>query len=203
MPTDKINFDDFLKEKLHRDLVFRGCAWITISAIASYYAIHYESADPFQFMLQTTEKTMRILNTLGVFAILLACLALLFKDLQSCDELSWGQHTKKGYIGGIVRRLAGDLTLWMLGAISTIITVICVAIFSANSPLPIKALLGIFIIVLLSWLTVISLLNIAVRREELALLTLKLKQPRLIVLAYLSFFLLFLVAISVYQAVKD
>lgn len=189
MATEKTAFDDWLKDKLHRDLVFRGMVWIAVPAIASYYAIRFESVDPLQLMMRTTETVMRILNILGSFALFLTCAALMFKDLESCDNANWGQNTRKGYVGGVVRRLAGDLTLWSLGAVLTILTVTGVAISLTNTPISI--LLGAFVIVLLMWLTVISLMNVLVRRSEPTPVALKLKRPHFVALAYISALVLF------------
>lgn len=195
MPTEKTAFDDWLKDKLHRDLVFRCVVWITVPAIASYYAIRFESVDPLQLMMRTTETIMRILNILGSFALFLACAALMFKDLESCDNANWGQSTRRGYVGGVVRRMAGDLTLWSLGAVITILTVTCVAISLARTSVPVLALLGVFFVVLLTWLTVISLMNVLVRRSEPTPAALKLKRAYFVALAYVSVLVLFLLVV--------
>jgi len=191
MATDKTVFDDWLKNRLYRDLVFRGIVWISVPAIASYYAIRFESAEPLQFMIRTTETVMRIQNIVGAIALYLAIVALMFKDLEVCDEAKWGQQTRIGRFGGVFRRVAGDLTLWSLGAVLTIVTVTCLTIALADAPLPVIGLLGGFLMVLIIWVVVISFVNILVRRGRPTPVVEKFNKPNFIGLAYLSALVLF------------
>lgn len=184
MATETTRFDTYLKGRLQRDLFFRGLVWTTVPAIASYYGIQFEHLEPLQFMMRTTDAVMRILDIVGSFAIFLAVAALMFKDLENRDCATWGQATKRGYFGGIVRRLAGDLTLWSLGALLTILTVALVAIAFANTSLPVIAILIGFFVVLLTWLSVFCVMNIHVRREEPTPLVSKLTRPYQLILAY-------------------
>lgn len=47
--------------------------------------------------------------------------AMLLKDLEHVAPRYWSQDTIAGRIGGVIRRLAGDLTLWILGAQITLL----------------------------------------------------------------------------------
>lgn len=183
MATKMTAFDDLLKDKLHRDLIFRGITWITIPCFGSYYAIHEKSINPVKFMLNTVSTIMDLLNTFGLFVLILACLALMFKDLEGCDVENWGANTKRGYLGGIIRRLAGDLTLWSLGLLISIFTVVGVAAFLTKHWTPPVAIIA---LIITPQIFIIGKINILVRRKESTNLTTKLKKPYLIALLYLT-----------------
>lgn len=165
--------------------------------MAAYYAIQVGSIDALQFMMRTTDTVMRMLNILGSISLFLSFAALMFKDLESCDNAAWGQNTKRGYFGGIVRRLAGDLTSWSLGAVLTIITVTFLAIVLANTSLLIVAVLVGFVVVLLTWVFIIGGMNILVRRAEPTPLIAKLKTSSLVALAYVAMLVLIFAVIWV------
>ncbi|MCL2656177.1 MAG: hypothetical protein FWD62_01945 [Betaproteobacteria bacterium] len=184
MATEDNKFDTYLKEKLYRDLIFRAAVSIAISAIASYYAIHVEGINALEFMKGATTRIMWMLNSLGVFSIFLAVVALTFKDLESSDGKIWGQNTKKGCFGAGVRRLAGDLTTWVFGTIFAIVTVTFVAVFWGDGLLE-KALLISFLgLALFPWAVVMGFINILVRQKEGALLSRKLKKSYQLILIY-------------------
>ena len=59
-------------------------------------------------------------------SFVLCTLAMLLKDLEHASPAYWGQDTTLGRAGGIVRRLAGDLTLWIIGAMVTLLASLAV-----------------------------------------------------------------------------
>ena len=186
MAAEKNIFDDYLKDKLLRDLLFRGAIVVLLSLVASYYAIYIDAVEPPKFMLRVAESVMRGLNSVGIAALLLACSALMFKDLEVCDGGNWGQQTKKGYFGCCIRRLANDLTLWILGLVLTffISTLISVALSKASLSISQIFVLTRILITILTWLVFVALLNILVRQNQVKRLLPKLKTPPQIIFAY-------------------
>lgn len=126
MALDKNDFDDFLKDKPWRDLVFRAVVWFAISGAAAYLALH-KGVRALLFLDRVAASVAPLVNLVGTFAVLLTVPAVAFKDLEFVAPGTWGQDTRRGRMGGVVRRLAGDLLLWTLGAFTALLSAIGVA----------------------------------------------------------------------------
>ena len=120
MSTDKNLFDDYLKKNLVRDLVFRALVWLVISGIAAYFAIHTLNIQPLDYLDRMGKSLGRLVNSVGSVSILLCLPALMFKDLEASVKTPGYKAFMGGCFAGAIRRLAGDLSLWTLGAIITL-----------------------------------------------------------------------------------
>lgn len=120
-PMDKNDFDDWLKEKLHRDIIFRMVVWSVLSLSAGYFAINGTGNSSLVFLKRMSDSTSPLINTFGLAALLLCILALALKDVEATSANPATVRAMKGKLGGFVRRGAGDLSLWALGAINTMI----------------------------------------------------------------------------------
>jgi len=120
MSTDKNLFDDYLKKNLVRDLLFRALVWLIISGIAAYFAIHTLNIQPLDYLDQMGKSLGRLVNSVGSVSILLCLPALMFKDLEASVKTPRYKARMGGCFAGAIRRLAGDLSLWTLGAIITL-----------------------------------------------------------------------------------
>lgn len=127
MALDKNYFDDRLKDKPWRDLVFRATVWFAISGVAAYLALN-NGVTAFAFLERMVKSVGPLVNKIGTVAVILAAPALALKDLEHVAPDKWGQNTRRGRWGGAIRRLAGDLLLWTLGAFSTLLSAITVAV---------------------------------------------------------------------------
>ena len=119
MSTDANKLDTSLKKNLAIDLCFRSVIWLTIAAIAAHFAITQSTLTPIQYFERVGNALMPVVNSLGVGGLLLAFLALLLKDLEATMKDKERIEATRGWFGGLVRRLAGDLTLWTFGALVT------------------------------------------------------------------------------------
>jgi len=163
MALDKSRFDEFLKANAWRDLAFRAAVWFAISGAAAYLALH-KGIRASQFLERVVTSVAPLVNLVGTFAVLLAMPALALKDLEAVAPGAWGQGTRRGRVGGFVRRLAGDLLLWTLGAFATVLSAIAVAAWIEGISRSDVAPLGLaaFKVALLTATT--ALLSVGVRR---------------------------------------
>lgn len=116
MSTDKTWFDDKLKSNLFYDLGFRALVWLSIAFFIFRHASKKADFSPVDAFIASQESLLPV-----VFDVMLVCFAfcvpaMLLKDLEHVAPKHWGQDTFAGKAGGLIRRLAGDLTLWILGA---------------------------------------------------------------------------------------
>lgn len=86
-----------------------------VSIIAFLYASNADQFEVVAYLGEVASRLGPIVNLIGVTAILLSFLALILKDLEHVSPESWGRGTRASWWGGIIRRLAGDLTLWTYG----------------------------------------------------------------------------------------
>lgn len=122
MATEKTKFDDWLKDNLWRDLIFRSVTWISVASLASYLSLSVDAVTANQYLKNQTNTVVKLSNIVGTIAILLGLIAMIFKDMEAVSPGIWGKETLLGgWIGGFLRRLAGDLTLWTLGALVTVL----------------------------------------------------------------------------------
>ena len=127
MPLDSNKFDTWLKDKPLRDLVFRAFIWSVLSCIAIAYAIK-RGLTPVAYVERLAESIGPLVNSVGLFALAVGLAALCFKDLEFLDPTRYGQDSTLGKFGGVVRRVGGDLMLWMLGAFISLLSATVVAI---------------------------------------------------------------------------
>ncbi|MCF7752195.1 hypothetical protein KQ945_15645 [Bacillus subtilis subsp. subtilis] len=170
MATDKNAFDDYLKGRLHRDILFRVLIWASVAGLATYHASRSEQFTSIAYFQRVADSLTPLVNAIGVGAIVLSAVALLLKDLERVSPDHWGQSTCIGKLGGVVRRLAGDLGLWVVGAVITILSAVVFLAFDAYwsnqmTGSNMWAILMMFVVfVILA--VVISVLNTFVRRAE-------------------------------------
>jgi len=163
MLTDDNTFDKKLKTNLFLDLGFRFGLWLLVSlAIASIALGRGESLLNHFDRMQSSLAPLA--NTFGTFSLLLCVLALLLKDVEHTTTSDRVRKATHGMLGGFVRRAAGDLSLWLLAALSSLLSTFVLAVASAPvspSEYGVVAYLGVFL-VLLAGFTAIA--NVYVRR---------------------------------------
>lgn len=166
MAVEKTDFDDWLKQDLKRDLFFRAGCWLAIALLATYLSVRVDARTINDYLSSQTNAVFRTANIVGTISILMGFLALMFKDMEALDPQDWGLGTRRGWYGGMVRRLAGDMILWTLGALVSVMLVAAIA--GANSASTYKdwAVFSIFYLVLVLMVVAMGLLNVFVRRAE-------------------------------------
>ncbi|WP_103308081.1 MULTISPECIES: hypothetical protein [unclassified Pseudomonas] len=184
MSTDKNRFDDWLKQNLVRDLVFRALVWLIISIIAAYFAIHTLNIPPLDYLDRMGKSLGRLVNSLGSVSILLCLPALMFKDLEASVKNPRRKAFMGGCFAGVVRRLAGDLSLWTLGAIITLsssfLLVATIVELKSSDYLP----LGVFIATAIMMIGGIGAINFFVRRSAPTPLTTCTNNPLALSIVY-------------------
>lgn len=119
MSSDKTWFDEKLKGNLYYDICFRAFIWLAISIIALRHAVARSDFSPVAAFSNSMENLLPVVSDVTRAAFVVCIAALILKDLEHVAPLQWGQDTFIGRIGGVVRRLAGDLSNWILGALIT------------------------------------------------------------------------------------
>jgi hypothetical protein len=163
--TDKNVFDDFLKKNLVRDLAFRGLVWLVISGVAAYFAIHSLNIQPLDYLDRMGKSLGRLINSIGSVSILLCLPALMFKDLEVCVKNPKCKAFVGGWLAGGIRRLAGDLSLWTLGAIITMASSFFIVAMMVEIKRSEYVLLGVFTLTVLMMVTGVGAINFFVRRS--------------------------------------
>jgi len=120
MTTDKTWFDERLKGNLYLDITLRIAIWLVIAILTITYASVEIGISPLAPMQRGFNSLLPVAANVTRVALILCFLSLLLKDLEHVSPASWGQETVVGKIGGVFRRLAGDLSLWIIGAMVTL-----------------------------------------------------------------------------------
>lgn len=187
-------FDDFLKEKLWRDVFFRILINALISGVTCYFVFSRFQGNGIEYIAAVSNSLVPAFNFVGSITLNIILIAMFFKELETLDPLQFGAVSSLGKFGGIFRRLAGDLSLWMLGALVTIIAAMTTGIFlygytklSASDLDVLTTVYGLFGMFLL----LTSALSIAVRSGHGWLASCEqwphiLKKPRYFVFGYLA-----------------
>lgn len=169
MATDKTAFDDYLKDRLHRDILFRVLVWASVAGLATYYASRSADVTSVSHLQRVADSLTPMVNDIGVSAIILSGIAMVLKDLENVSPAYWGQSTIAGRIGGLVRRLAGDLGLWVIGALITILSAVAFVAIDAYrvGQMTAKNFWAIFMmfLVFVLFAAVVSFMNVLVRRS--------------------------------------
>lgn len=169
MATDKTAFDDYLKKSLHRDILFRVLVWAFVAGLASHYASRSAQYTSISHLQRVADSLGPMVNAIGVTAIVLAGVALVLKDLENVSPVYWGQSSIAGRLGGFIRRLAGDLTLWVVGALVTILSAVGFVAFDAYRAEQMTAENFSAIFIMFSFFillaVIVSVLNVLVRRS--------------------------------------
>jgi len=163
MLTDDNAFDKKLKTNLFLDLGFRFGLWLLISmAIAG---VVLDRGDSLLKHFDRVQSALAPLaNTFGTFALLLCVLALMLKDIEHTTKSESVRKATRGMLGGFVRRTAGDLSLWLLATLTSLLSAFVLAVVSAPispSEYGIVTYLGVFLVMLGGFA---SMANVYVRR---------------------------------------
>ena len=166
MATEKTCFDDWLKDRLYRDIVYRFALVASVSSLATYFALVRRSIPALRYFSQLTDSVAPLVNTFGSFGAALCVLAMMLKDLEVLSSNDFGQESLPGKLGGVVRRVAGDISLWTFGALTAMVIAASVAAVSASATVSnaLSLLLPYFLSVALLIGTGIA--NFFVRRKE-------------------------------------
>ncbi|MPS35480.1 MAG: hypothetical protein E2593_09325 [Stenotrophomonas sp.] len=170
MATESNWFDSWLKDHLHRDIIFRIGVWTSIASVTAYYASNETGFSGVAYLDKASKSLLPVLNLIGSGAIILSLIAMMFKDAEQVDEKNWGADSFLGRTGGFIRRLAGDLTLWVVGSLAALLSAVTVALIQAirigamttqnASAIAIMYLLfGVFLVIT-------AILNVYVRRAK-------------------------------------
>lgn len=186
MATDKNDFDDWLKLKLYRDLIFRAIIWALISALAAYYAIAIMEIAPLDYLNRMMQSIVKMANSLGSAALLLCLPALLFKDLEEIVENQKIKNNMKGRFAGIIRRLAGDLSLWLLGAAVTMLSSFILVATQIKIECKEYGVVASFTVIMFFLIIIIGSMNYFVRRVAPTPLLLITRNPTIIFLIHLT-----------------
>lgn len=166
MSTDKNEFDANLKKNLAKDLIFRGVVWTTISMVAAFFGITQNQLTPIEYLEKTLITLAPMINTVGIASFILCLLAMAFKDIEEMSKNESWKKAASGTFGGLVRRLAGDVSLYTLGAlIAMFSTMIVYCILEPTSKKDLYELLKLSAPLIVFFLFM-AFANILVRREK-------------------------------------
>lgn len=165
MSTDVNDFDKYLKQNLYRDLLFRSVSWLLISAATGYIAIYYGGSTALFYFERVGNTFGPLVNSIGAGSVLLCIIALFLKDFEVVSKNIKFTAATRGMCGGFVRRLAGDISLWTLGATIALIAAMTLALL--NTPIS-KSEVGSIIklaVILVRLTIVMAVGNVLVRRS--------------------------------------
>jgi hypothetical protein len=166
MPVEVTRFDSFLKEKLYRDILFRIALWLSIAALTARVAT--EKISSLEYFGRLVQTLMPVLTEVMWWTMFLSVPALVLKELEFVDPVRWRSDSPIAMSGGAVRRLAGDLSLWVIGAIVTLVSATAMvtsdALFDTSSRG--AGFLAIVWVAALFGLVLMSIVNVHVRRAE-------------------------------------
>lgn len=132
MATDKTWFDDRLKGNLFLDTGFRVLVWAGIVFLTLRHASAQIDFSPIAVFENSFKGLLPVMVDVVRISFILCLLALILKDLEHVAPEKWGQGTLIGKVGGVVRRLAGDLSLWIIGALATLLASLGILVFYIN-----------------------------------------------------------------------
>lgn len=186
MTTDASKFEDALKKSLGKDLVFRISVWIIISFVGAYLSLHYFAVDPLDYLSNLGKSILRLLNILGSFALIIGIPALMTKDMEQALIDSKHKEWTRGWSAGFVRRLAGDMALWSLGATVTLITSILVV--ATVVPLPSKdySIAAFIVTCLLISAFMFAMTHFYIKRQGPSPLLVVTKNPLIVLITHIS-----------------
>jgi len=169
MPTDKTWFDEKLKKNLYLDILLRLTIWMVVALLAIVYASHEVGFHPVMPLQRSMDNLMPVIFDVMRVGLVLCFFALLLKDLEYVCPHIWGQEATLGKVGGVVRRLAGDLSLWILGALATVLaSIIYLAGFVHKEDAwtyEIKSFVVLMALLLAIFILVLSVVSVYVRRN--------------------------------------
>ncbi len=162
-PTDAHKFDVCLKKNLWGDLGYRCVIWFGAPSLVAAFALRGSGVSVAKYASGVVDKIGPPLDMVGVTSMALCTIALWLKDLAHCASPTVVRRAD-GYVAGIVRRTAGDVSLWVLGGLSTLIATFVLAwIASGVRWNELGAALAVLVKLAVFWLT-LGLLNVLVRR---------------------------------------
>lgn len=166
MPVEVTRFDSFLKERLYRDILFRVVVWLAIAALTARVATQKLSS--VEYLARLTTSLMPVLGNVMWATLMLSVPALVLKELEFVRPHQWRDDSLPVMVGGAIRRLAGDLSLWVLGAIVTLLSAIAFLTTDALNERVGDAVgfLAIVWVAGLLGMVLMSAVNIYVRRAE-------------------------------------
>lgn len=184
MSTDTNKFDSRLKRNLFLDLAFRSVLWLGISGATAYIAITAGGATPLQYFEKVGSTLGPLANSLGTFGLLLSVLALLLKDLEQTSHSEHVREATRGYLAGFVRRTAGDVSLWTLGGLTTLLASFFIALwFTSMKPHEYAAVASLAaFLLLMTGFTAVA--NVFVRRAGPTPLVTHVKNPKFVALIW-------------------
>lgn len=165
MSTDVNKFDSCLKKNLGRDLLFRSVLWSLVSAATAYVAVTAGGLTPLQHFERVGTTLAPVVNALGAIGLLFGVVALLLKDIEKTTKRDDVKKLVSGYAGGFVRRAAGDITLWTLGVLTTLLASFLIALW--YTPMSARESAGVLslLFLLFSMTILTAVVNVLVRRE--------------------------------------
>lgn len=191
MSTQASKFEEALKQSLSKDLIFRIVVWSVISWTGAYLSLQYFAVEPLDYLNNLGKSILRLLNILGTFSLIMSIPALMSKDMEQALSNPQYKEWTCGWIAGFIRRVAGDMALWSLGATVTLITSIFVVATVAPLPAEDYPAAALALGCLLMSAIMFAMSHLYIKRQGPSPLLVATKNPLTILITYIS--ILFLI----------
>lgn len=185
MALDKNKFDTVLKDKSYYDLGLRIVIWLSLSLATTYLAFKNGTL-PDESVERFVNSSMPLINAVLPIAFGFSVLALMLKDLEDLNAEKYGFETGFSKWGGFVRRIAGDLMLWVLGGFVGLLSILSIAVISSFQSINELKSIAVLLICIFLAAAVLFLITYVVRRDGGTTLIkhLRLNTPRRILCFY-------------------
>lgn len=192
MSTDVNDFDQYLQKRPYCDLLFRAAVWLIVSMVAGYLAIYYGGSTALSYFQRVGNTLAPLLNCIGVVGLLMCVLGLFLKDLEATSANPKIRAATHGMLCGFVRRFAGDISLWTLGALITMLSVMILALLDTSISRSEYRPVGLLFIMLGLFTVFTFIANVYVRRLEPTPLAAKFKNSTHLSIFYTLAFVILL-----------
>lgn len=105
--------DSWLKESVKREMYFRVGAWSIFTVLVFYISFKDPSFALINYAFPFIQKELDKLNFVWAFLFYPVLLAFFFKDIKHSKPDKWGGGTVYSNLGMIVKKLTGELLLWV------------------------------------------------------------------------------------------
>ena len=153
--------DTWLKESVKREMLFRVGAWSAFTFLVFYISFKDPSFALKNYVFPFIHKELDKLNFVWAFLLYPVLLAFFFKDIKHSRPSKWDGNTFLSNAGMIVKKLTGELLLWVSGISVSLflvfITTLPALLISEPNTSPRDYVLSLYSIFCIGLLTLISL----------------------------------------------
>lgn len=119
--------DEWLKQSVRREIIYRLVVWCAITIIALCISSSAPSFALEKYVIPFINKIIDQLNFIWAFIYFFIAISFFFKDMAYMKKDKWGNQSNLHIFGMLIKKVTCEILLWSAGIATSLVTLITIS----------------------------------------------------------------------------